>query len=362
MSPTVRAILGAIGDRSVTGAIREHVAVLLVSTSLVAGIVYSGLRTLDPTFADSPLYIRMYHGQPGASWAYRPLVPLLARLAPDVPRVVFSHKRGYTAEYAVAIKFASTNAVLLVAGSVVLYHVHLSFGLPFVPSLIGVILFLSNATIARFGPLPMAEAGFALFFGGVVLALQHQKPWCLVVTSLLGVFAKELVLLGIPLALLMPLPWRRRMCLASAFIPAVVAYAVAAALLNPGTVPHLAKAAHGGMLEKTLPLLLRPNTYAAFLMSFGLCWPMALYGLARADVPPLLRRWAWFVGIVISGMALGSGGLLRGPFVAFPVVIPLAAHGLWRFLRPSSTSGEDRAATSAVRPTVMTDGVRHCGP
>lgn len=69
--------------------IRRWLVLLIVSAGLCTSIVYIDVQTCDLSYADSPLYVRMYLGDPGGSWAYRPVVPWLARLVPELPPSFF---------------------------------------------------------------------------------------------------------------------------------------------------------------------------------------------------------------------------------------------------------------------------------
>lgn len=320
---------------------REYVVLLILVLSASFTIVYANVQTFDPAlspelgYSDSIDYIAMYHGEPGSGIrGYRPLVPWLARLVPTIPASFFVPDRKITSEYQVAIKFGLINFIFLVGTCLVLYALLRDFGLSFFIALIGVFLFLTSQTIVRGAGLPMTDVAFFFFFTMAILAMKRQQFWLLLFACTVGVAVKELMLLCIPLVLLMPIPWKERLKLLAAIVPAIAVYVIIR-LYMPNTLPSdgylIARLIT--YLDDQIRLLLRPNGWINLFWSFGFAWIPAIYSLFAAPLPKLLKRWAWLLPIVAVGVFLGAGNLSRSIFTAAPIVVCLAAFGISRMLK-----------------------------
>lgn len=272
----------------------------------------------------------MYHGEPGSGIrGYRPLVPWLARLVPTIPASFFVPDRKITSDYQVAIKFGVVNFFFLVGACLVLYELLREFGLSFFIALIGVFLFLTSQTIVRGAGLPMTDAAFFFFFTLAILAMKRQQFWLLLLTCAVGVAAKELILLCIPMVLLMPVRRKERLKLLTAILPSIAIYVIIR-IYMPGLNPsaYLNGPSITLVGEQIKKAFLRPNGWIQLFWSFGFAWILAIYALFAAPLPRLLKRWVWLVPIVMIGVFLGEGNLGRSTFTAAPIMMCLAAFGI----------------------------------
>lgn len=330
---------------------RQLAVLLLVVIGLSFSIVYANVQTYDPEltsasgYPDSTDYIKMYSGEAGTGVrAYRPLVPFLARLVPDMPASLFTPGRSLDS-LTVAVKFGVVNFLFLVAACVALYVLQRGFGLGYLASLLGVLLFLGSQTVVRSAGLPMTDAAFFFFLSLSLIAIQRNNLWLLLSAVAVGVLSKELVLLAVPLVLLSLLSWRRKAWLLLATVPGIALYGVLRLTAAPSPLDGYATGQVLGLVDDQLRTLLTPHGLVSLFLSFGLAWIPALYALAAGQPPPLLRRWSWLIVIVLVGVLLGAGNLGRSTFSAFPVVMPLAALGLSRWLEKASDKAAQEGTT-----------------
>jgi hypothetical protein len=312
--------------------IRSWFVLTMVSASICASIVYNNIQTYDLSFADIPLYVRMYHGGPVDSWAYRPVLPMLARLVPDLPPSFISTERVGFSEFQIAFKFGLVNFFFLLGTCLVLCKLMAGFGLDFWYCLLGIVLFLGTPTVTRFGGLPMTDTPFFFFFVLCLLAMQHEKIILLVISATLGIFTKELIILCIPMALVMPIVLKRKSRILMALIPGFSLYFLSVSSTNNATIDRLFETVTLSYLNRILPELFIPHGWINLLSAFGCMWFLAVYALKYAKLPILLFRWAILVPVVLFGVLFAHGALLRGTFSAFPVMVPLAVHGIKYFL------------------------------
>lgn len=322
---------------------RRLVVFLVVVITLSFSIVYANVQTYDPEltpatgYPDSADYIKMYFREAGTGVrAYRPLVPYLARLVPDLPPWLFTPGRSWDRWTEAAMKFGVVNFLFLVGACIVLYLLQRGFGLSYLEALLGVFLFLGSRTVVRSAGLPMTDTAFFFFFSLSLVAIQRNNLGLLLFANTVGVLAKELVMLAIPLILLSLLAWRRKAWMLLAAVPGVVLYVVVRLSLAPSPLDSYATGQILSYVDDQLRALATPNGLINLFLSFGLAWIPAIYALTVSKSPALLKRWSWLIVIVLVGVVLGSGNLDRSLFSAFPVVIPLAALGLCDWLARAS--------------------------
>jgi hypothetical protein len=340
--------------------VREWLAVAVVAVCAATSAVYAGVQMFDPQrlaelmYDDVADYVAMSRGEtPTGIRAFRPMVPYAARLVPDLPSTWFSSLRKPNHEHHVAIRFAVVNWLFLIAAGASLHLFQRRLGLDIPASLVGLGLFVTSTTVVRNAGLPMAEMGFAFWFLAVLLAVQSRSWLAVLLTGLIGVTAKELVLLAAPLALLVPnTPWRTRCAMAAALIPAAGLYALLRQVLPTSTVDDgYVTLSVIQVFDDQIARLMRPNGWINLWMAFGPAWIAAAYGLLRPDCPRLLRAWSPLIGLVIAGVLLGSGNLARSTFTAFPVVIPAAAWGLQALWQHTPAEVLPMDAASRATPT-----------
>ena len=299
---------------------RRLMVFLVVVVSFCLSIVYANVQTYDPDltpatgYIDSVDYLNMYFGEPGTGIrAYRPLVPLLARLVPDLPASLFTAGRSFDRFTGAAVKFAVVNLPFLIGACTVLYALQRGFGQGYYEAFLGVLLFLSSQTVVRSAGLPMTDTAFFFFFVLCLIAIQRDNLWLLLFAHTVGVLAKELVVLSVPLVLLSLLPWRRKAWLLLATVPGIALYVVVRMAYAPSPLDGYVTGRVLSYLDDQLLALATPNGLINLFLAFGLTWIPALYALAVCQVPPLLRRWSWLIVIVIVGVLLGAGNLGRWP-------------------------------------------------
>lgn len=325
---------------------RRLMVLLVVVVSFSFSIVYANVQTYDPKltpatgYVDSVDYLNMYFGEPGTGIrAYRPLVPLLARLVPDLPSSLFTAGRPFDRFTMAAMKFGVINLFFLIGACVALYVLERGFGLSYFEAFLGVLLFLGSQTVVRGAGLPMTDAAFFFFFSLCMIAIQRDNLWLLLFAHTIGVLAKELVILSVPLILLSLLSWRRKAWMLLATVPGIALYVVVRMTFAPSPLDGYATGQVLSYLDDQLLALSTPNGLINLFFAFGLAWIPAVYALAACKVPLLLKRWSWLIVIVFVGVLLGAGNFGRTTFSAFPVVMPLAALGLSSWLAQVSNQG-----------------------
>lgn len=319
---------------------RQLIVLLVVVISLSLSIIYTDVQTYDYKLApvigysDSVEYIKMYLGNPEMDiGAYRPLVPFLARLVPDLPRWLFTPKRHFDYFATVAMKFGVVNIFFLIGACLALYILQQGFGLDYFQAFLGVVLFLSSQTVVRSAGLPMADTAFFFFFLLCAIAIQRNNLWLLFFALTIGVLAKELVvLLSIPLILLSLFSWRRKVQMLFATTPAILLHIWVRFTIAPSPLDKVLRGETLQYLNCQLLTLTTPNGLINLFLSFGPAWIPAIYALRACKVNLLLKRWSWLILIVFIGVLLLYGNFGRNTFSAFPVVIPLASLGLSKWL------------------------------
>lgn len=318
---------------------RQLVVLLVVVLSFSLSIVYTNVQTYDSKltpasgYHDTVDYLKLYFGEPITGiGAYRPLVPLLARLVPELPSALFSQGRSFDPSSAAAVKFGVINLFFLIGACIALYVLERGFSLSYFEALLGVLLFLSSQTILRSAGLPMIDTAFFFFLSLCMIAIQRNNLWLLLFSHTVGILAKELVILSIPLILLSLLPWRRKASMLLATLPGLALYALVRVAFAPSAVDDYVTGQFLSHVGDQFKALLTLNGLLNLFLSFGIAWIPALYALIACRIPSLLRRWSWLLAIVLVGVLLGQGNWGRSTFTAFPVVMPLAALGLSNWL------------------------------
>ncbi len=335
----------------------QAVIALVLASAIGMAIVYVNVMTYDPVltpetgYSDTQDYISLYRGETASGIrAFRPLVPWLARLVPDFPASIFDTGRDVSRELQIVLKFGAVNYLFLVAASLTLFELQRSLGLDGWASLLGMALFLSLPTVVRSAGLPMTDTAFYFFFCLALWAVLKRNWAVLLAASTLGVMAKELALLVMPLILLTKCSWKTRLRLLLAVLPALfvvilLRFWMPAINLASGWDDGYLSGSILGLTGYQLRWLFSASGLVDMFMAFTLAWPLAIYALVVGDVPDTLRSWIYLLPIVILGVLLGAGNLSRSTVAAFPVIIPLAAIGLQRLSRLGGR--DDWASTHA---------------
>lgn len=318
---------------------KELIVLILVAASFGMSIAYINAKTYDPKTAtsighsDTLDYLKMYFGGRGFGLrAYRPLVPMLARMTPAPPSLLFIGRRSFNATTQAVMKFAVLNFLFLLGACIALYYLQLGFGMSFFESFLGVMLFLSSQTVIRSAGIPLAGSAFYFFFLLCMLAIQRDNLLLFLFAHTIGVTAKEMVMLSLPLILLSLLSSRRKAWMLLATIPGVMIYAIIRINLAPYRLDEYITGTVLNDAGQQIAGFLSPNGLINLFLSFGFSWIPAFYVLATGKVPLLLKRWSWLILFIFAGVILGAGNFDRSIFTAFPVVFPLAAIGINKWI------------------------------
>jgi len=319
---------------------------IIVSIMFSMAIVYVNVMTYHPIltpvsgYIDTTGYIAMARGERGSPLQeLRPLVPWLVRLIPDIPEAIFDD-RSLTEENQIVFKFGVINFLFLAASSLVLFLLQRQFGLTDGISVFGMLFFLSNPAIVRSAGLPMVDTVFFFFFLLTILGIQKNNYLMIAAASVIGVFAKELVLLAFVLVWLTPQRLILRVKSTFFLLPALAAYSLLWVLTVPADTAIVldisaAAARYLSIAGRQLSTVFTVSGMTDFFRSFGFVWPLAIYAICWGSLPKILRCWVWFLPIVFIGVLFGSGNIGRSTFTAFPVVIPIAAFGLQNLVKNS---------------------------
>ncbi len=315
---------------------RQIPVLLVVVVTLSFSIVYTNVQTFGSEmaagmeFSDTRVYLNLYFGEGKNTFGgTRLLVPFLASLLPRPPAWLLTSARSLDPIFVASFHFGAINFVFLVVAAVTLYFLQRGFGLPVWSSIVGAVLFLSLHTIVRTAGLPLVDTAYYCFLALCLLAVQRNRPFLLCVAFGLGVFAKELLLLVAPMIMLSTRSLRERVWLLVALLPGGLAYLMMRVFIIPSPPDRYVSGAFLTGLPQHFSELINTNRFINLFLSFGLLWIPALYALFRCDVPADLKRWLWFIPILLVGMmALGASNISRHLVAAFPVVIPLASWGL----------------------------------
>ena len=320
---------------------KELIVLILVAASFGMSIAYINAKTYDPKTAtsighgDTLDFLNMYSGGYGSGLhAYRLLVPMLARMTPAPPSFLFIGRRSFGATTQAVMKFAVLNFLFLLGTCIALYYLQLGFSMSFFESFLGVMLFLSSQTVIRSTGIPMPDSAFFFFFSLCMLAIQRDNLLLFLFAHTIGITAKELVMLSLPLILLSLLSSRRKVWMLLATIPGVMIYAIIRINLAPYQLGEYITGTVLSNAGKQIVGLLSPNALINLFLSFGFSWIPAFYVLATGKVPLLLKRWSWLILFIFAGILIqpGMGSVGRYMFCAFPVVVPLAAIGISKWL------------------------------
>ena len=317
---------------------REWGAFLVVVVGFCGSIVYTDVQTFTHELAstegysDAKQYMDVYFGIPVTGLrSYRPLVPFLAHFVPSPPRALYSAGHSFDQFSIVAARFAILNLLFLIGTCILLLIYQKGFGTDHWTAFLGVLLFLGTENVVLLSGVPMVEIAFSFFFLLSLIAVQRNNAWLLLLAMTIGVTAKELVLLAIPMIVLSTAPWRSKRWMLAASIPSLAVFALVVARSgNPPT----------GSADLFLDFgaLMNPKVAFELFVAFGLAWIPAGYALLRVDVPLLLKRWAWVLPMVLVPPFLVGSSWSRCAWMAFPVVVPLAALGLAAWVRHGISS------------------------
>lgn len=326
---------------------RRIAALLFLAACAATAIVYASAQKYNPAqpsqgYSDSRDYMAMAKGLPGRGLrAYRPLVPWLAAHVPSPPRVFFDSPATADDDRHLARRFAIVNTLFLIGACAVLLQLFTALGLTLVETCAGLALFLTAPPVVAGAGLPMTDAAFWFFLSAALLAAVQGRPLLYLAIVTIGVLAKELVLLSLPVVLFLRMPVRRRLAFIAASLPAI-ALVIA---LRSGADSAEGRRLGFSFMARTaafqLGNLATPHGIADVALAFGLAWIPAILSI-RQPLPPMLKRVAVLIPVVVLGEILfGNRNTSRGFFSAFPAVIPLAAVSLGSWLQGTRRRPEE---------------------
>ena len=305
-------------------------------------------RSAGPDISE---YLAMHRGAAledvAAPYRYRVVVPYLARAVPAPPEALFTRPAD-PLERATLFRFAVLNLIGLALAAWFLFLLMAALGFAPPESVIGGVLFLCCLQPLTIGTLPLVDAWAYALLAGCLFAVVRNDLLSLFLLFSVGLFTKETILL-VPLASLL-LPATRASLLRRllVFVPALLAYLAFRLLWFPADGLYSLASSRRFAFDLFvsgvhLPLLSRG------VRSFGLLWPLALYGwlCLRGDRAHPLTRWAPLVPVILLIPFVLALNLGRVWFFAFPIVLPLAVIGLsalWngggaRLAAPSHSAG-----------------------
>jgi hypothetical protein len=290
---------------------------------------------------DAAQYVRMFQGvgleQIPKPFRYRILTPYLARLVPFPPAALTG---GYevSPDKIVMFRFAMVNVVGLAATGLIVHLLCEALGFGVWESLAGSLLFMTGFTVVNFGAAPMVDALSFLFLAAAILCVLRGWSAGLLLSVLVGMFARETTAYVLLPILALAGPARTRVRNVLLCLPGLAAYLVFRLVLWPTSTGW-----NYGVAD-TLENLRVTFTSARRLawvatdggLAFGVLWILALIGwwslVRRREWRHPLFRLSFLIpfALVIPNLIYANIGRLFT--LAFPAVIPLALLPLRRVI------------------------------
>ncbi len=316
--------------------LKPWLVVFIFSLSISLAIVHTSINTLSENalggLTDTESYVASYYGQEVfGHWRYRIVTIGLARLVPSITEHLL--QRDATPFRRAQVHFAVVNLGFLTLTGLLLYsYLELFFKNVWL-SLLGIAIYLTSRVNIQGGGAPMVDPGAFFFLLLGAWAILKKTPLWLFIALSIGVFTKETTLLLWPLLWLSDLSWQRKGVYSLVLLPGTVAFLAFRFLLFPDpSGASFFSVELAGSVFSQLRSFVNPNGLIDWVSSFNLFWIPAVYAILRAPIAPILRRWLWFIPIVVAMILFLSGNLGRILFLTFPVVIPLALIGLHQWM------------------------------
>lgn len=336
---------------------RRFAACFVVWLMASYAIALSHAQLFDPdtahlrtgAYRDPLRYVGMVEGiDPGGHWRYRVLVPGMARAIPAAPLRVVSTRPAISDAWLASVRLLFVNVLFLTLTGATLFVLLMRLGFSHTESLLGTLLFYTAFPVVQAGGVPSVDPASWFFFALAAYAIATTNLWLLAAAFAVGIYAKESVLLALPLVVLAPFTWRARAALLAATAPGVLLYLAVRFVWLPAPGDYLPAAAAGARGAErawafVVSVFTRPNRLIDLLSSFGLLWVPAVASYSRGEGPPLLRRWALFVPLLALAILYLGLNLGRILFLAFPIVIPFALLGLRYWWRADDPGGRTPA-------------------
>jgi hypothetical protein len=324
------------------------VVALLLSLSASITIGYTLLQYYDRENTgwniDSLEYLDHYYGEPvRAIVRYRVLTIWLVRALPDLPVNLFSAVRADNPDWQAILKFAFVNTLALAATGLVLYLFQLHLGLNIWLSLLGTMSFFLLRPIVQGTTVPMVDALHFLTWILTIYAITSVNWWLLIVSFVLGLLAKETIMLATVFVILANHPVRQKAVQFLIIIAVSVAYILLRSTLFPG-----AKDTYNFNLNvinlwvDNLRAVLSIRGLFDLFTSFSFLWLLFVYAYAKGIVLSKIKYLWLSVPILLAAIVALSGNLGRTMVMAFPVVIPAAMMAIGHLLPLASSDSEAR--------------------
>jgi hypothetical protein len=310
----------------------------LLFLSISCSIVYTPITKVDlndGAIGDAKLYIAMYEGQSLSEipkpFRYRVLVPYLARLVPAPPA---SLTGGFEMDEikVTKFKFGIVNAFGLALTAWVLFFFCCRLGFDRSLSLIGGLLFLTSFYIINYAGLPYVDA-FAYFFLIVCLyAMLADHKKMLGIFFIVGIFAKETVVLAMIYPFFRYKNWRCKWQQLAACLPGLSAYLLLRYVVLPTSKGFNYNSDRFYQVLKFYSSGLSSWIFAVInlIFVFGFLWILAAQGLqiaGRRNQREILALLPILPVVLLTPFLIGSD-LGRIWFLSFPVLIPLSLSGI----------------------------------
>jgi hypothetical protein len=318
---------------------KAFAGVLVLNALLAFPLLYQTYKHFGETLTpwDIEENLALVDQGPGALEApfrYRVLAPLVVKAMRALPgyAIEIDFQGGAQAKEDF-FHFLALNFGITVLASGLLFLYLLRYARPGF-AYAGSLLYLFSFYAVTVNYLPMSDAACHLALIGAVLCFERRRFWALALVSLVGVFAKEtLLIVMVPWIFMSVFSDRKRLVYLAALVPAALAYLLFTRL-SPA--PAVAESVTGiryyepGYLLRNLAGFLNPSLYdRSFLFHILLAnLPFLAAAVAYAGlrlkgrgvaVPPEL---AVFFFLLWLGMTLGIGNNAgRVAYMAFPAIV-----------------------------------------
>ncbi len=332
----------------------EHAGAIALYGFAAAGIAALAVTLFplaDATVNDSLPYASMTSGVPlqdvPKPFRYRVVVPFLARLLPhaDVHHIQL------------AWGLLDVVALTLAGWAVFLFLRHRGFAT--LPALLGGSLFYVSWVVVRYSGTVLVDAASYAALAVAAYAVVSRRTVLLLVSVTVGMAVRETTALVVVLILLIGGPRPVVVRQLAACIPGLAGYA-ALRLAMPTDLGY--SYSLGRIVEAFGSLGTMHGLAGAvvqFMLTFGPLWVLAVIGWCAAD-PPLPRRTAWLVPIVLVVPYLVGSNLDRVWFLAFPVVLAFSVAGIEEIGRWSAPN--DSVARTPRGPTRWSPASKDAAP
>jgi len=321
-----------------------HQAVLFaIIWSLSLSIAYWAITKYDlrDRFAggntgDVARYVRMSEGVPlmqiRSPWRFRVLVPLLVRYMPIhrlIPQSVLSNYENVEQKTA-QLDFGIVNSVGVALAAWTLVHFLRKLEFTLAEGVIGACFFLLSFPIVNYSMIPLVD-GWGYFFTVLgFLGLLMENPLLFGAACSIGLFAKDAVVLLIPVAMLVHK--RRSLAYIASSLPGLAIYCLFRFVWFSGGEGLTYTAS--SMLRNLYVSVFNPSVMQMvfIVQSFTILWILAPIGFHSQSAKPFVRRASPVLALICIGGGVMGGLGDRLLFYGFPVMIPLSLWGLRKVL------------------------------